>query len=30
VVGGQDGGSRRPGPAFWNTILFVYWAPDYA
>src|SRR5262249_2309091 len=29
VVGGQDGGGRPSGPAFWNAILFVYWAPGY-
>jgi len=29
VVGGQDGGGRPFGQAFWNTILFVYWAPGY-
>ena len=29
VVGGQDGGGRPSGDAYWNTILFVYWAYGY-
>ena len=29
VVGGQDGGGRGAGPAFWNTVVFVYYAPGY-
>lgn len=30
VVGAQDAGGRVDGrPAFWNTILFVYWAEGY-
>ena len=29
VIGGQDGGGRPNGPAFWNTVVFVYYAPGY-
>jgi hypothetical protein len=29
VVGGQDGGGRPHGPAFTNTVAFVYFAPKY-
>jgi hypothetical protein len=29
VVGGQDAGGRPSGDAYWNTILFVYWAEGY-
>ena len=29
VVGGQDAGGRPAGNAYWNTILFVYWAYGY-
>jgi hypothetical protein len=29
IVGGQDGGGRPSGDAYWNTILFVYWAYGY-
>jgi len=29
IVGGQDGGGRPSGDAYWNTILFVYWAEGY-
>jgi hypothetical protein len=29
TVGGQDGGGRPDGPAYWNTVLFVYWAKNY-
>ncbi|HEX6085098.1 MAG TPA: hypothetical protein VF266_11270 [Thermoanaerobaculia bacterium] len=29
VVGGQDGGGRPNGPAYWNTIVFIYFAPPY-
>ena len=29
VVGGQDGGDRPSGDAYWNTILFVYWVYGY-
>jgi len=29
VAGGQDGGGRPSGNAYWNTILFVYWAYGY-
>ena len=29
VVGGQDSGGRPSGDAYWNTILFVYWAYGY-
>ena len=29
VVGGQDAGGRPSGDAYWNTILFVYWAYGY-
>ena len=30
VVGGQDGGGRKPGePAYHNTIAFVYFSPTY-
>jgi hypothetical protein len=29
VIGGQDGGGRPVGPAYWNTMVFVYWAVGY-
>jgi hypothetical protein len=29
VVGGQDGGGRPNGPAFWNTMVFIYYAVGY-
>jgi len=29
VVGGQDGGGRGSGPAFWNTLVFIYYATGY-
>lgn len=30
VVGGQDGGGRKPdAPAYHNTIAFVYFSPTY-
>jgi hypothetical protein len=30
VIGGQDGGGRRPdAPAYHNTIAFVYFSPTY-
>lgn len=29
VVGGQDGGGRPNGPAYGNTVLWVYWTPGY-
>ncbi len=29
VVGGQDGGGRPDGGAYWNTLALVYWAPGY-
>jgi hypothetical protein len=30
VVGGQDGGGRRPNePAYHNTVAFVYFSPTY-
>ena len=29
VVGGQDAGGRGAGQAFWNTVVFVYWANGY-
>ena len=29
VVGGQDGGGRPNGPAFWNTVVFIYYAVGY-
>ena len=29
VVGGQDGGGRPSGDAYWNTLLLVYWAEGY-
>ena len=29
VIGGQDGGGRPSGPAFWNTLVLIYWAVGY-
>ena len=29
VVGGQDGGGRPNGPAYWNTVVFIYFAAGY-
>ncbi|HZS48147.1 MAG TPA: hypothetical protein VFC63_23970 [Blastocatellia bacterium] len=29
VIGGQDGGGRPNGPAFWNTVVFIYWCVGY-
>ena len=29
VVGGQDGGGRPNGPAYWNTLVLIYWATGY-
>lgn len=29
VVGGQDAGGRPSGPAYHNTIVFLYFAPKY-
>lgn len=29
VVGGQDGGERSKGPAYWNTMTLVYWSKNY-
>jgi len=29
VIGGQDGGGRPYGPAYWNTVVFIYWCVGY-
>lgn len=29
VIGGQDSGGRPTGPAFWNTVVLIYWAKNY-
>lgn len=29
IIGGQDSGGRPRGPAFWNTVAFVYFAFGY-
>ena len=29
LIGGQDGGGRPSGPAYWNTLVLVYWAEGY-
>ena len=29
VIGGQDGGGRPKGPAYWNTLVLIYWAAGY-
>jgi hypothetical protein len=29
VVGGQDGGGRPNGDAYWNTLVLIYWAAGY-
>lgn len=29
VVVGSEAGGRDMGPAYWNTLAFIYWAPNY-
>jgi hypothetical protein len=29
VIGGQDAAGRPNGPAYWNTLVFIYWAKGY-